>query len=181
MQQISMFSLEEPPANPSPSPASGPDWMTRVATSCSPLLQLLADIGPGGWYGRTSPVSFQAMEDETLRAFWECSQGEQSSPQAADSRIAESYRASKELTASHGECLTLSMCEWTATPGPSHSDAGVCLLSDILETGTLPQRYYLSPKACQGILRRAEKRGKELPAPLAHALKAAADLAQTST
>jgi hypothetical protein len=36
-----------------------------------------------------------------------------------------------------------------------------------LETGDVPQRFYLSAKACQGILRRAEKRGKKLP-PLLH-------------
>jgi hypothetical protein len=27
----------------------------------------------------------------------------------------------------------------------------------------VPEKYYLSPKACQGILRRAERRGKKLP------------------
>jgi len=37
----------------------------------------------------------------------------------------------------------------------------VCSLSDILETGDLPQRFFLSAKACAGILRRAEKRGKK--------------------
>src|SRR3546814_6167259 len=30
-------------------------------------------------------------------------------------------------------------------------------LSDILETGDLPQRYFLSAKACSGILRRDRK------------------------
>ena len=54
------------------------------------------------------------------------------------------------------ECLTLSSSEF-------HSAADVCSLSDILETGDVPQRFYLSAKACQGILRRAEKRGKKLP------------------
>ena len=37
-----------------------------------------------------------------------------------------------------------------------------CALSQILEDNPHP-KYCLSPKACQGILRRAEKRGKELP------------------
>jgi hypothetical protein len=40
-----------------------------------------------------------------------------------------------------------------------------------LETGDVPQRFFLSQKACAGILRRAAKRGKELPAQLAHALE----------
>jgi hypothetical protein len=42
-----------------------------------------------------------------------------------------------------------------------------------LETGELPQRYFLSATACQGILRRAEKRGKKLPDALYLALQAA--------
>jgi hypothetical protein len=46
-------------------------------------------------------------------------------------------------------------------------------LSDILETGDVPQRFFLSATACRGILRRAEKRGKTLPAALATALHAA--------
>jgi len=45
-------------------------------------------------------------------------------------------------------------------------------LSDTLETGDLPQRFFLSATACQGILRRAEKRGKKLPERLQQALEA---------
>ena len=52
--------------------------------------------------------------------------------------------------------------------------AFVLRLSGILETGELPQRFYLSSRACRGILRRAEKRGKTLPPALAHALMAVA-------
>jgi hypothetical protein len=61
------------------------------------------------------------------------------------------------------EYLTLNISDWP-------KDASVCSLSDILETGDVPQRFYLSAKACQGILRRAAKRGKELPQPLMFAL-----------
>lgn len=61
------------------------------------------------------------------------------------------------------------------------NDASVCSLSQILETGPIPQKYYLSPKACAGIIRRAEKRGKALPELLARALKAVADLEPTLT
>jgi hypothetical protein len=46
--------------------------------------------------------------------------------------------------------------------------------SRVLETGELPQRFYLSAKACSGILRRAAKRGKALPPMLEQALKQAA-------
>ena len=54
--------------------------------------------------------------------------------------------------------------------GASHKDGNVYLLSSILED-TVPERFSLSPKACQGILRRAEKRGKELPQVLKTALE----------
>ena len=62
------------------------------------------------------------------------------------------------------EFLTLSISEW-------HSDAAVCLLLDVLEIGEVPQRYFLTPQACQGILRRSEKRGKELPSMLRKSLE----------
>jgi hypothetical protein len=65
---------------------------------------------------------------------------------------------------SHTEFLTLSTSEWP-------NAAAVCSLSDTLETGDLPQRFFLSATACAGILRRAEKRGKQLPEALEQALK----------
>ena len=43
-------------------------------------------------------------------------------------------------------------------------------LSQILEANA-PEKYYLSAKACDGILRRAERRGKALPAMLKKALE----------
>ena len=61
--------------------------------------------------------------------------------------------------------LTLSISE-------CHSDAAVCSLSDVLETGDLQRRYYLSAAACAGILHRAEVRKKKLPELLRHALEA---------
>ena len=78
-------------------------------------------------------------------------------------------------------CLTLSSCEHADTLGRSPSDGDVCSLSDILETGDVPPRYYLTAKACSGILRRAGKRGKDLPPLLLRALEAVAGSEQTST
>jgi hypothetical protein len=43
----------------------------------------------------------------------------------------------------------------------------------VLEDSVAP-KYFLSPRACAGILRRAEKRGKKLPEHLEAALRAAA-------
>lgn len=45
--------------------------------------------------------------------------------------------------------------------GP-HSAAKESLLSQILEANA-PEKYYLSERACQGILTRASRRGKKLP------------------
>lgn len=42
-------------------------------------------------------------------------------------------------------------------------------LSQVLVTGSIPQKYFLSARACAGILARAQKRGKILP----HSLRAA--------
>lgn len=70
----------------------------------------------------------------------------------------------------------------TLNTGFLNEDVG-CLLSpvshpslkDILQAN-VPRKYFLSPRAAAGILRRAEKRGRELPLPLEAALK---DLAST--
>ena len=51
------------------------------------------------------------------------------------------------------------------------------ILRDILEGETHP-KYRLSSRACAGILRRAEKRGKKLPPLLEAALRAVADTAK---
>lgn len=61
----------------------------------------------------------------------------------------------------------------------SHSEEGACTLSSILQDPeTVPPKYFLSPKACAGILRRAALRGKALPPLLKEALEAGASQAQ---
>lgn len=62
---------------------------------------------------------------------------------------------------------------WTLNGSDCPSDARESLLLDILETGPPPQKYYLSPKTAQGILRMAAMRGKiaNLPEPLRRALQ----------
>ena len=61
-----------------------------------------------------------------------------------------------------GECLTRNIEEFPSAVRES-------TLSQILEADA-PQKYYLSKTACAGILRRAERRGKELPEMLREAL-----------
>ena len=59
---------------------------------------------------------------------------------------------------------------WTVNISESRNAAAACSLSQILQAN-VPRKYFLSAKACAGILRRAEKRGKELPAALRQALE----------
>lgn len=62
----------------------------------------------------------------------------------------------------------------TPSIGEFPSNGNESTLSAILEID-VPKKYYLTPKACQGILRRAQKRGKILPTLLKAALEAQAD------
>ena len=65
-------------------------------------------------------------------------------------------------TVLHGGCSTHNTSE-------SLKDAVESSLSEVLQMNA-PEKYYLSAKACRGILRRAEKRGKVLPPMLQEAL-----------
>ena len=152
LHQMSL--LAEPLVSLSASPDSAKGLPIHAGTSPSSTLQWLTNNAPNGWSGKTSPASSTTTEDGTL--------------------VPSSGRWSNSGMGSPIECLTLNTSEWP-------NDAAVCSLSQILETGDVPQRFYLSPKACQGILRRAAKRGKSLPPPLARALQAVVDSEQIST
>ena len=78
----------------------------------------------------------------------------------------ESYTTSG-LVKSDGQIWIHNTSEW-------RKGGSACSLSQILEANPHP-KYSLSPKACQGILRRAEKRGKELPEMLQKALERVAE------
>ena len=65
-------------------------------------------------------------------------------------------------TVLHGGCSTHNTSE-------SLKDAVESSLSEVLQMNA-PEKYSLSAKACRGILRRAEKRGKVLPPMLQEAL-----------
>ena len=64
-------------------------------------------------------------------------------------------RSWQTISVSHGGYLMRSTGEFP-------NAENVSTLSQILQAG-VPEKYYLSPKACLGILRRASVRGKELP------------------
>jgi len=67
-----------------------------------------------------------------------------------------------------------SISAWPNEGGESFSLPCLVNLSQVLESGPVPQKYFLSEKACSGILRRAERRGKALPEQLRQALQAVA-------
>lgn len=144
MEQLTLWS-EEAPASRSPSPGEERAWMESLA-SCSSISELYQNFAQRGFSGRTSQAHYPL--ETTRSGSW----------------------SGKWLTSGmvlHGECWMLSSSEWP-------SAAAVCSLSDTLEEGGVPQRYSLSPKACAGILSRAERRGKSLPEPLASVLRAVA-------
>ena len=73
-------------------------------------------------------------------------------------------RLSDPADSLNGALLTLSGSD-------SPNDVAVSFLSEMLETGELDPRYYLSPRACHGILRRATERGKTIPTVVRSALE----------
>ena len=122
----------------------------------------------GGSSGRTCQVPSAATGAEILLSWLEKWQDASSmSPQAGGER-----KAWRWVTPglSNGACLTRNGSEW-------RSGGVACSLSSMLETGPIDHRFFLSAKACAGILRRAENRGKTLPRQLEQALQTVAQAA----
>lgn len=122
---------------------------------------------PDTWSGKTSPEPSVQREEKT---------SEQSSKKRRGSRKkglqfldlrTENGRPQDALWetvgALPGEYWTLNIGEYPSVAEESH-------LWQILQDDP-PERYFLSAKACLGILRRAERRGKKLPELLEMALR----------
>lgn len=165
------FSWAEPHVSPSPSLDSEEDWMTRVATWPSDFASLLESCGRDGSGGKTFPEFCRPGPDLSRRVIWKKDKNGKLKRRVISD--ASSLRWKNSGTASAGESLTLNTSE-------SPSVVVESSLLDILETGDVPPRYFLTPKACAGILRRAKKRGKTLPEPLRVALEQVVGLAPTS-
>lgn len=119
------------------------------------------DVIQLGLFGKTYPEPFLQIKDWTFKR---CSK-RSVRPKfqcllLGDGQAPEWFEA--EDVMSHGE-------SWMPNFGESPNVERESFLSQILEDN-VPQKYYLSPKACQGILRRAERRGKKLPPLLEKAL-----------
>ena len=158
MEQLSMFAeeltslSEELPVRDSVSQESREDCKMTDPSSALPFASYLQTCIPGGSSGKMFRVSL--------------------APEVGKISKPSCEKLMKSGIAVHGECLTLNTPEWTATLVPFLKEDGVCSLSDILEmSGNIPQKYYLSPRACLGIIRRAESRGKDLPPMLKEALE----------
>lgn len=174
MEQLT-FLLEEHPARISASQESEWDSGAAEAYSHSTLCGWLMKAVQSGLFGKTFPEYSQATAAKILPNCYRYSQdGKLIRPQT-DGKISESSNSRPDVSGWRGGLLTCSMPEWTGSSGRFHSDGGVSSLSDILETGDVPRKYFLSPTACSGILRRAEKRGKKLPKVLEDALRTQAD------
>ena len=115
----------------------------------------------GSRCSRTSPALCRPQEDVTLRLCCNRSQRPKFQCLILDGGQTPGWYEGSELI-SLGACTTPNISE-------RHSGAGACFLSAILQE-EVPEKYSLSPKACAGILRRAERRGKELPPLLKAAL-----------
>ncbi len=119
-----------------------------ISSSSSPASQMSLFSPEGGSSLRTYPDFFPQTTDEISPSFsrrW----------------------PSSGFTTSLGEC-------WTADTSESpNGGVGSSSLADVLEAD-VPLKYFLSPKAATGILRRAMKRGRELPTHLSQALEAVA-------
>ena len=127
------------------------------------------------WYGKMFPVPLvqERQRAKTSESFWRRSSALSAIP-----------FQSLDLTPGAGNLLGEFYWElispWrggasTLNTGVSPKDAKESSLSQILQADP-PLKYYLSPKACLGILRRAFERGKELPKKLERALKIQAGL-----
>ena len=143
-----LFQIEE--SSPGASPAKTSRWLANVPVLpenapayIGKLLDLWTNLHRPTLSSKTYPVFCHLTENE----IWEPSSG----------------RYQLGGTVSAGVCLMLNTSE-------SPNVAVECSLSQVLETENVPAKYSLSAKACQGILRRAGRRGKSLPPQLEQAL-----------
>ena len=119
------------------------------------------------WSGRTSPERSAVTKVRTSAP----SLKKRQESRMVTPMLLNLQTANGQTLAASWETDGLSLGEYTTRSfGESPSVAVESLLSQILEANPHP-KYFLSAKACQGILRRAERRGKELPPMLKEALE----------
>jgi hypothetical protein len=159
-QQLTLFQ-EDSPAKIYPLLESVRDWLENEADSGGSSYESFKNLNLAGLLSKTSLVCFPATQ-ETSRHL--------------TCKRAKSGRLTRKVTwpssfrgfrnAGIGGPTGFSTFSFTEFP----KDGAVSSLSEVLESDA-PKKYFLSPKAARGILRRAEKRGKELPLMLREALE----------
>ena len=143
MDQLTLFA-EDSPAKTSALQDAVKDYLESDQDSGTSFIEFCKKLAQAGLLSRTSPASCR----QTTDGIWEpCSE-----------------RWGNSGIGGPTGCLTLNTTEWP-------NDVDVCSLSDILEQEEVSQKYYLSATAARGILRRAQKREKELPPLLQRALE----------
>ena len=120
-------------------------------------------------YGKTFQELFPQTKEMTLPTFLEQWCKGMFLSLEMDGRTQESVFPKTEDESWNGVCLTHNTSEY-------RKDAVESSLYSILEHGGGVLRYCLSPKACQGILRRAEERDKTLPKTLKETLERMASM-----
>lgn len=141
-EQLDLFPSEEysPPDGPAPtSPSQGdkPESPGNGQGSSQKLSGSSTSFSPDGSSWRTYLVSCQSTLDET----WEPLSG-------------------RWLNAGTGSATGF----WTLQVSEFPRNADECSLSDILETtDRVALKYFLTPTACAGLLRRTANRGRKIP------------------
>ena len=120
-------------------------------------------MAANGCCGRTFLELFPQTKEMTLDTFLDQWSKGMFLSLRTDGRIQECASPKVGTGSSSGVCLTLNTSE-------SLNDAVESSLYSVLEHGGGTRRYCLSPRACEGILRRAEERGKVLPKALEETL-----------
>ena len=128
-------------------PDAARDWLESEADYGLSSIALLQALARDGLLSRTPPAFYPATRGAILPSSFA---GWQNAGMA-----------------SPGGYLTLNISEWP-------SAAAVCSLSEVLETDA-PRKYFLRARAARGVLRRAERRGRELPHRLREALQQVAE------
>jgi hypothetical protein len=112
-----------------------------------------------------SLFSEHLSDEELLWQSWsKCQTSDQSTEDAIWQAFSGRFSTSGRVT-SDGLCWTRSLSE---SLNPEIESSLLLILEE-----NVPEKYYLSPRACAGMLRRAERRGKTLPLLLTLALEVA--------
>ena len=144
LTQLEELLQEDFPAKTSVLPVRGLALLVNAADYSGKLLDLWKKRKRSGSSSKTYLVCLPLTKEETLESY--------------------SARWLNSGIVFPGGCLMLNTLEYPKEGKESSS------LAQILITQT-PQKYYLSQKACEGILRRANRRGKTLPPALQEALE----------